>query len=267
MLNHGTGFSLVELMVGMAVGLVVMGGSIMLFSSISASTTVMMTSNLMQQELRDVGLVMTRDIRRAGFSGVVPGKDFNGDGLPNVGQTDFAAVVDAVRDDILFNPYLSSSADIKVYDSIGTNDCILFTYNIDADLPPVGTASAVESDEWFGYRRQVVEGRGVLQMKTAGASPISCSAGTWATISSDELNVTALTFGMTTREIEISNLSGGTVAVCEANDACQCIRMVDVELKVSLDREASVSSHMGDSIRVINDKVVKVRSGNAHCHD
>lgn len=267
MLRRSTGFTLVELLVGMAIGLIVAGGAMAMFVSIARSTSTIVQTNRMQQELREIGLVMTRDIRRAGYSGVVPGVDFNGDGEPNNTMANSSAIMDAVRTDLLFNPHLSSSADIRIYDAAGTDDCILFSYNIDGDLPAANTAAAVENDEWFGYRRQVVNGRGVLQMKTAGASPADCSTGTWVPISSNEFDVTALTFAMTTAEIEIDNLSGGTAGTCEANDACQCIRTVDVDLAVRLVGNNDVSTVMSDSVRVRNDKIAQVRSGNTHCHD
>lgn len=266
MLSRSKGFTLVELLIGLAIGLLVTAGAISLFVSITRSTSVVMQTNRMQQEVREIGLVMTRDIRRAGYSGIVPGQDFNGDGFPNNTQTDSAVIIDAVRADILFNPYLSASADIGVYDATGTNDCVLFSYNLDGDVPVSGVAAAVENDEWFGYRRQVVDGRGVLQMKTAGASPTDCSTGTWVPISSDEFDVTALTFTMTTTEIEIDNLSAGTVGTCEQNDSCQCIRTVDVAMAVRLNSDNDISTVMRDSIRVKNDKIAQVRSGNPHCH-
>ena len=141
------------------------------------------------------------------------------------------------------------------------------SYNIDADLPSANTAAVVEADEWYGYRRQLVNGRGVVQMKTAGVSPANCTTGTWVPISSDEFDVTALTFTMTTTELEIDNLSGGTEGVCETNDSCQCIRTVDVDMAVRLAGNNDVSTVMSDTVRVRNDKVVPVRSGNTHCHE
>ena len=266
MLNRARGFSLVEILVGMALSLLVVAGALTLFVSITRSTSVVVQTNRMQQELREIGLVMTRDIRRAGYSGIVPGQDFNGDGFPNNTQTNPAVIIDAVRADLLFNPHLSASADIRVYDAAGTNDCILFSYNIDGDVPVSGTAAAVENDEWYGYRRQVVGGRGVLQMKTAGASPTDCSTGIWIPISSDEFDVTALTFTMATTEIEIENLSGATAGVCEQNDSCQCLRLVDVDMAVRLNSSNDVSTVMSDSVRIRNDKIAQVRSANAHCH-
>ncbi len=267
MLKRARGFTLVELLVGITLGLIVAAGAMAMFVSIARSTSTIVQTNRLQQELRSIALVMTRDIRRAGYSGIVPGVDFNGDGFPNNTQTSAAVIIDAVRTDLLFNPHMSSSADIRVYNAAGANDCILFSYNIDADLPSANTPAVVEADEWYGYRRQVVNGRGVVQMKTAGASPANCTTGTWAPISSDEFDVTALTFTMTTAEIEIDNLSGGTEGVCETNDSCQCIRTVDVDMAVRLVGNNDVSTVMSDSVKVRNDKVVPVRSGNAHCHD
>lgn len=258
---------MVELMVGVLLSLIVLAGVVFLFSSINNTTSIAVLTGSMQQELREVGQVMFRDIRRAGFSGVVPGQDFNGDALPNPAQNSVGRA-NSIRADILFNPYLDSTADIKVYNSVGSNDCILFSYNVDADLPGSGVVAAVESDEWLGYRRQVVGGRGMLQMKTAGAGPTSCTSGnTWETISSDEFDVTVLTFTLSTAEIEIANLSGGTVDVCEQNDSCQCIRTVNVDMTVVLDRDNNITMDLANSIRVENDKIAQIRTNLTHCYN
>ena len=271
--RYAAGFTIMELLVGMVLGLIVMGGAIVLFSSISSSTAVMLTTNKMQQELRTVGLVMTRDIRRAGFSGVVPGVDFDGDGLPNGSQTDGREIADSVRADILWNPFLAGTADIRVLNAAGTNDCILFTYNLDPELDPAVTAgnpAAIEDDEWYGYRRQVVGGRGVVQSKTAGVAPTSCNdiENDWETISADDINVTNLTFTMASAEIDLLTTDVTDVkSTCEIGEPCQCIRTVKVQMNVALVGDANVKSQMVDSVRVRNDKVVRGFAGNPGCFE
>lgn len=260
------GFTLVELLIGITIGLIVVGGAITLFVSIAKATTVMVQTNKMQQELRSLGLTMTRDIRRAGFSGVVPGLDFNGDGFPHASQS-ASEQMNAVRADVLWNPYMVGTADVGVYSFAGTDDCILFSYNADANLPPANTAAVVEADEWFGYRRAIVSGRGQIQMKTAGAAPVDCSSGTWETVTANEVDVTHLAFTLNTKEIEIENLSGGSVGVCEVGDSCQCIRNVGIEVETQLNRDSTVNSKLVDSVTIKNDKIVSVRSGNPNCHD
>jgi len=261
------GFTLIELLVGMAIGVIVASSAIALFMVIARSASTMVQTNRMQQELRQTSMVMLRDIARAGFSGVVPGLDFDGDDLPDNTQSP-AEQLNSIRQDILFNPWLQDKADIRVGDNIGSNDCILFTYNVDKDLPPAGDEAEVEDDEWFGYRREEDDnGRGIIQMKTAGRNEDRCNHGDWEAISSDEVDVTGLAFSMVTDEIEIDNLSGGTAGVCEEDDSCQCIRTVSVTIAVALNMNNDVSSTLTDSVRVRNDKITDDRSNKTHCHD
>ena len=61
------GFSLIELMVAVALGLIVIGSLIALFVSISQSNASNLRSTRLTQELRAVSEVITRDLRRARF--------------------------------------------------------------------------------------------------------------------------------------------------------------------------------------------------------
>jgi prepilin-type N-terminal cleavage/methylation domain-containing protein len=64
------GFSLVELMISLTLGLVVMGGALSIVTSILATNTSTLKMTRLDQELRAVMMMLTRDLRRAGSWGL-----------------------------------------------------------------------------------------------------------------------------------------------------------------------------------------------------
>lgn len=66
--NHQIGVSLLELMVGIAVGLLVIASSLVIYLNGSRGSAESIRANRFNQDLRDVMSVMVNDIRRAGFS-------------------------------------------------------------------------------------------------------------------------------------------------------------------------------------------------------
>lgn len=111
------GFSLVELMVAIGVGLVVAAAITSLFISLVRSDSSNLKSIRLNQELRATMSLMTRDLRRAGFNN------------------------DAVDD------VLASSANPFQQMTVGAgNDCIIYAYDENKD------GVYVASDELFGFR-------------------------------------------------------------------------------------------------------------------
>ena len=63
------GISIVELMVGLTVGLIVVTGAMALFVTNTVNSRRMLTETRLNQDLRAVADVITRDVRRAGYWG------------------------------------------------------------------------------------------------------------------------------------------------------------------------------------------------------
>ncbi len=63
------GLSLIELMVGVAVGLIVVGGAVKLFSTNLAATRRVQAETRLNQDLRAAADLVARDLRRAGYWG------------------------------------------------------------------------------------------------------------------------------------------------------------------------------------------------------
>lgn len=67
MLSRDHGFSVVELMIAMAAGLVVLAGALSLFSSVLVTGNTNLMLSRLNQEVQGIGDMMSRDIQKAGY--------------------------------------------------------------------------------------------------------------------------------------------------------------------------------------------------------
>jgi prepilin peptidase dependent protein B len=118
------GFSLVELMISLTLGLVVIGGALSIVTLILATNTSTLKMTRLNQELRFVMMMLTRDLRRAGSYGKV---------VENI-----LAGAQSVS-----NPFSEISVNAD-------GDCILFNYDNNSD----GSLNKDdgEYDERYGFR-------------------------------------------------------------------------------------------------------------------
>lgn len=125
--NTQRGLSIVELMVGVAVGMFVVGGAIKLFVDHVVSNKRQLAEIRVNQDMRAAADILARDIRRAGY------------------WENAASQVAAV------NPYAVAA-------SLPSASDIRYAYARNAD-------DTLDSNEQVGFRRQVVSGIGVLQIQ------------------------------------------------------------------------------------------------------
>lgn len=114
------GFTLVEILVGLIIGLIATAAAISITVSILRSNSNNMKATRLNQELRAVMDVMARDLTRAGYSGTATGKSSD-------------------------NPFMNSPNSIFF-----TTSQITFTYDVDDN----GVVSPT-TNEYFGYRRNL----------------------------------------------------------------------------------------------------------------
>jgi len=180
------GLTVVEILVGMAVGVIVIGGAVMVYAStVSASSATLRTSKL-NQEVGTLLLVITSDVRRAGFWGSITGTTFNQNPF---NQANATALV--VIDDMASN---------TIQPATGQGSCIVYAY--DATYLPGNVAGVLESTDLFGFRLNgsVVQMRqtGVVDgADCVGGTCNSCTNGVWQNVTDPNLvEVTALTFDL-----------------------------------------------------------------------
>ena len=184
--NRNRGFTLIELMVALVLGLVVIGGVMGVFISTYQANAHNIKSVRLNEEMRAVMSMITRDVRRAG------GRDF-----------DWNATVNWY---VSANP-LATNVSWAVSDTADATDaCLRLAYAV----------SASESN-YIGYRLvDNSDGKRVVQMFYAAAtSGWSCgdTSNKWQAITDPEIAwVQSLTF-TTTIEPDVTSVDVRTVIV------------------------------------------------------
>ena len=167
MLNMRTrrqaGVSLVELMVGIVVGLIVLLGMSSVYINSARSSRTSATANQLNQDMRAVMDIMVNDIRRSGYW--------------------FSPVTGT-------NPFTAGTTNIQITSPAANNDCILYAYDA---THAGGTAGVVDGVDRFGFRLDggVVK---TLRSNTLASTSDACSTGTWDNLTDERaITVTALT--------------------------------------------------------------------------
>jgi prepilin peptidase dependent protein B len=237
------GFSVVELMIGLALGLVVVLGLERIFvASFAVNVQTINVTNLNQQ-LRATMEVMTRDIRRAGYwANSLDDIGANDQTNPFVGVTAFDTILD----------------DTKVASGVAA-ECIVYGYDRDNE------GDFTDTNEWRGFRFDPGDGtNGTIEVKTSGlqsqvfdpaddtvTGTCAVGAGTWTDfIDPDRVVIDSLTFTLNEREVIIDDECPDA-----ATEFVVFVRDVDIALTAHLTSDAAISRTLRDSIRVRNDRI------------
>jgi len=231
------GFTLVELMVALTLGLVVLAGVFQVFSVTLAGNVQAMKMGQLNQELRSTMDIMTRELRRSG-------------------RWDDAINFDPVTNP---NPYVG----LTVGSISGSgNDCILYAYDTNDALP-------VSSAEFLGFRRN---GNYVEWSKGLSTGTTDCTA-SWGSsadirLNSSEVQITNLAF--TLPPAECTNLSTVPRSNCNpcdtgyvpwsAGDILVKIPRVDITLSGQRADDANMAITLTQTVRVRNPVIEKAAS-------
>lgn len=215
------GVSLVELLIGMVVSLLVLGGAVAIYSNTGKSHGDTMQSMQLAQNMRAALAVMQREIAHAGYAGDQPG--------------------DLVLNNPFFSTTTASSTDMAVYNS---GSCIVFAYNRDNDSTPV-----VDDNERLGFRLSA----NTVQMRIGGNGHNNdCAGSGWESILADDIDATALSFTLTMNAV---NPNG---QACAVGDICVYLRKVAINFSARLAEDASVTHTLHGSVQVRNHKVTQL---------
>ena len=241
------GVSLVELMVGITVGLVVIAGAVATYAVIARSGAEIFGSAKLNEELRGAMDLITRDIRRAG--------SFQGEPGANL-----FTVIDVTN--------------IKILDG---GACILFAY--DATFRDDTSPGAVDNKDYFGYK---LSNGAIYARKTNadGSGVINCAGSgfgsNWERLTDEEtVLITSLSFQTTGSRCLNLTQSGQTWVsptastnpacdsatpgyVATANDRLFEKRQIRVRLAGKLKRREEFTMVLEEPVLLANDRIFNV---------
>ncbi len=239
------GVSIIELMVGIAVGLVVIAAAVATYAVIARSGAEILGSAKLNEELRGAMDLITSDIRRAGSS----------QGGPNV------------------NPFtVTDVTDIKIHAS---GVCMLFAY--DATFRDDTSPGDVDNKDFFGYK---LSNGAIYARKTNsdGSGVINCagSGSDWEKLTDeDNVVIDSLTFQTTgSRCLNLTQTgrtwvspSASIVPACHSstpgyvattNDRLFEKRQIRVRLAGKLKRREEFTMVLEESVLLANDRIFNV---------
>jgi type IV pilus assembly protein PilW len=258
------GASLVELMVGLTVSLVIIGGALAFFGTQVFANYRTLGSSKLQQELNALMLVMVNDIRRAGYSAAANAENVAANAFSQVGST---AV--EVHDDM--------DSDTNQVDGSGvpnaTGSCVVYAYD-------ANESGVIDDANLFGFRRNgnVVEMR---QQGDASGTINSCSddngnPGDWEALTDPAIiSITALTFDLrpssclnTSEPDSVDDDGDGTVDEAEEADCYTTtpgtgdvtveVRQLSITVDGQLANDPFAEASVMQTVRIRND-MVRVR--------
>ena len=261
------GLTLVEMLVGLSVGVIVIGGAITVYSSSVQSGSDTLKSSRLNQEIAGLMLVIANDVRRAGYweFGASPAFQLNPFSQPNATAL---VVVDDMASD-------------TVQAETGQGSCLTYAY--DATYLAGNNPGVLDTTDLFGFRLN----NGVVQMRQTGVvdgaacvggTCQSCQNGTWANVTDPNLvEVTALNFDLANSnclnvsEPDLVDDNGDGVVDEDAEADCYVTapvvgdgdvtaetREIVVTVNARLANDIATQASVSQTIRVRND-VIRIR--------
>ena len=219
------GFSLIELMISMSIGIFILGGVLGIFSNTVHSNAESLMTSRLQNVLRTSMAIMQNDIRRAGY-------------WENALATSGAN-----------NPFTAAGTDLRVLDG-GT--CILYTY----DLNKNGIID--NNTEYFGFRLN----GGKLEMRVSGTTTTDCHVSNteWEPVT-DSSVITIANLDFDTSSYVCTNLTNTADINCaapSAGDITQTIRQIAISMSGYVTKNTAIARSVAESVRVRNDRLKKI---------
>ena len=208
------GVSLIELMVGLAVSLIVVGGALSMMARIQTTSWRLMIETRLNQDLRAAADLMARDLRRGGYWG-------------NAIQGALAQGVGSVA---VQNPYRALSG--------STANGLAYRFSRDAV-----ENNTLDDTEQFGFR--LLEG--VLQMQTASGVWQNLT-------DDKNLLVTALAVTPTLTALPIGSLCSKPCTAGTPNCPVSTVRSLAITLTGQSVRDSTVVRSTALTVRVRNDE-------------
>lgn len=223
------GISIVEMMVGLTVGLIVLTGAMALFVSNTIGSRRMLTETRLNQDLRAVADLITRDVRRAGYwdNAIL--------GTKAVGVTTAAAT----------NPYAGIT--------MVANTSIEYSYSaptVNAGALVEAEDDALDNSEYFGFRLNQF----AVQMKTQGSA--DGASDTWINLTNPDV-VKIDQFMLTPSEVSLplGNLCTTTCLPGTPNCPVAKVRSFTLVLRGYAASNPAIVRRLQTTVRVRSEKM------------
>lgn len=252
------GLSLIELMIGVAIGIFILVGvtNIWLTSIMSSSDT--LRQSKLNQEMTTLMSVMSNDITRAGITGNLS--------YTNPQTNAFSQVNDTALE-VIDN--LTDNNQVTFANAATGGSCIVYSYDRDLD-------GVVDDTDVLGFRLN----NGAVEMRQnviAGANRDSCDSadGNWIPVTDNRvINITNLNFAFNNSECintrepnDIDEDGDGNNSNAEEMDCYNSVptngsgdvtvetRQIEITLAGQLVSDASINMTMAQSVRIRNNLV------------
>lgn len=248
------GVTLVELMIGITLGLFVMAGVTTVYIATIKTSAQTIKATRLNQEIRTVMSVLASEVRRAGYWGDTydptdpastnAADEGIFDGIGGLGTTN--------------NPFtVLGSSDIQINDyNGGTQNCMLYSFDADDD-------GSLDTDEIFGFRMD--DDTGSINATTSSPTDTgSCTSGTWENFTDEKvITVTAITFSNDSSQCR--NNTDTTNGDCyttapAAGDTTVETGLVTVTIEAHLKGDTTSRKSLTDTINIRNYRVVNTGS-------
>lgn len=182
--KRNRGFTLIELMITLVLGLVVLGGVLGVFVSTYRANSQNIKAVRLMEEMRAVMTLMSRDIRRAGARQLAWQPSL-------LGTT---------------NPFSTATAwKVSNMSGAAANSCVRLAYSVSND-------NGAANSNQYGYRLNAT-GNGVIESYNHTASQWKCDGTGWQSVSDSNIAwIQSLVFAVT-NEPNLPNLAVRTVIV------------------------------------------------------
>jgi len=185
-MKQQSGYSLIEIMIGLLIGLIVVAATVNIYISTVGSSSATIKSSRLNHDLDAVMTLMINDIKRAGFWG--------------------GARVDA---DSRTNPFTAATTTVQ----IPANTCILYSYDADGDAVP-------DANEFYGFKLE----SNTIKIRKTGAATADCvNDGSWEEfIDGTQLTITTLQFSFDPVDV---NADGDVLDGIDLPAASRCLNV------------------------------------------
>lgn len=219
MLNKHSGFTLIELVISMAIGFLILAGLLQFSLFVMAQSYKQYDRLQLQYEMSTAITMIKHDLRRAGYWHWSPESGLS----------------------VFDNPFMTTEfkpASSRANISEAENSCITFSYDLDQD----GLVSQNKM-ELFGYRQH----NKALEMRSNSAFP-SCDQGTWQDITSPNIVINTLTFEISNSQRDLLDVSTG----CTASQPCINTLLVTITLAGYVRNKPTIQQSITGQVAIRN---------------